>query len=133
MERLKQRKDFIAAASGASAATPGFVLQARARADDGPARVGFTLSKKVGCSVERNRVRRQLREIVRLSAAPGLRSGNDYVLVGRRAALDISFARLAADFSGALERLDKKRQGGWRKKPDIRPLAPARSGDQSTS
>jgi ribonuclease P protein component len=114
MERLRQRRDFIAAAAGAAASTAGFVLQERDRGDGGPVRVGFTVSKKVGGAVERNRVRRQLREIVRLSAATGFNVGNDYVLVGRRAALGMPFARLAADFTGALIRLDKGRRGAPR-------------------
>src|SRR5579871_4720595 len=112
MERLKQRRDFLGAAAGTSVATAGFVLQERQRDDDGPVRIGFTVSKKVGGAVERNRLRRQLREIVRLSAATGLRPGSDYVLVGRRAALDIPFAKLTVDFAGALRRLKKKRRAG---------------------
>jgi ribonuclease P protein component len=110
MERLKRRRDFLAAAAGAKASTAGFVLQERPRGDGGPARVGFTVSKKVGGAVERNRVRRQLREIVRLSAARSLHGGSDYVMVGRRAALDMSFSRLAEDFAGALARLDRVRR-----------------------
>jgi len=109
MERLRQRKDFLAAAAGVSAATAGFVVQLRQRDDGGPARVGFTVSRKVGGAVERNRVRRQLREIVRLSATTGLHAGNDYVVVGRRAALGIPFGRMAEDFTGALKRLEKRR------------------------
>jgi ribonuclease P protein component len=109
MERLRQRKDFLAAATGVSAPTPGFVVQERQRGDGCPARVGFTISKRVGGAVERNRVRRQLREIVRLSAATGLHAGSDYVVVGRRAALGIPFVRLTEDFSGALKRLEKRR------------------------
>ena len=109
MERLRRRKDFLAAATGVSAPTPGFVVQERQRGDGGPARVGFTISRKVGGAVERNRVRRQLREIVRLSAATGLHAGSDYVVVGRRAALGIPFVRLTKDFSGALKRLEKRR------------------------
>jgi len=114
MERLRQRRDFLAAATGASAPTAGFVLQERQRDDAGPARVGFTVSKKVGGAVERNRVRRQLREIVRLSAATGLHAGSDYVVVGRRAALGLPFGRLAEDFTGALRRLDKGARGAPR-------------------
>jgi ribonuclease P protein component len=110
MERLKRRKDFLAAAGGTSVSTPGFVVQERCRADGGPARVGFTVSAKVGNAVERNRLRRQLREIVRLSAATGPDAGSDYVLVGRRAALDIPFAKLTVDFAGALRRLKMKRR-----------------------
>jgi ribonuclease P protein component len=109
MERLKRRKEFLAAAAGAKAPTAGFVLQERPRGDEGPARVGFTVSKKVGGAVERNRVRRRLREIVRLSAARNLEGGSDYVLVGRPAALEMSFSRLVEDFAGALARLDKAR------------------------
>jgi ribonuclease P protein component len=108
MERLRQRADFLAAATGFRISAAGFVLQARRRSDEGPARVGFTVSKKVGNAVERNRVRRRLREIVRLSPLPLLR-GHDYVLVGRRAALSLPFARIAQDYEGALERVTKRR------------------------
>jgi len=110
MERLKRRKEFLAAAAGAKASTAGFVLQERPRGDGGAVRFGFTVSKKVGGAVERNRVRRRLREIVRLSAAQSLHGGSDYVMVGRRAALDMSFSRLAEDYAGALARLDR----AWR-------------------
>lgn len=89
-----------------------FVLQGRQRADEGPPRVGFTVSKKVGNAVERNRVRRRLREVVRLSDAGRFRAGNDYVLIGRRAALQLSFARLAEDFEGALKRIHTQRRTG---------------------
>ena len=88
-----------------------FVLQARKRTDDGPVRFGFTVSKKVGNAVERNRVRRRLREIVRLSEKNRMQSGHDYVLVGRRAALKLPFARIAQDFEGALQRMQAGRNG----------------------
>ena len=76
MERLRQRADFLAAATGAQGAGRGVrAAGARRAAMSGPVRVGFTVSKKVGNAVERNRVRRRLREIVRLSAAAGLAAG----------------------------------------------------------
>jgi len=125
MERLKRRKDFVAAASGASVSTPGFVVQELRRQDGGPARVGFTVSRRVGGAVERNRVRRQLREIVRLSAAGGLKAGSDYVVVARRTAFDISFGKLTVDFAGALKRLEKK--AGGRPGPGV-PSPPAMRG-----
>jgi len=109
MERLRQRADFLAAASGLKATTAAFVLQARKRDDDGPVRVGFTVSKKVGGAVERNRVRRRLREVVRLSPTGCLRAGHDYVLIGRRAALSLPFERMTQDFDGALRRLRVKK------------------------
>jgi len=52
-----------------------------------------------------------LREIVRLSAATRLRAGHDYVLIGRRAALNLPFARMKEDFEGALRRVHAGRSG----------------------
>ena len=111
MKRLKQRADFLAAATGIKVPAPAFVLQARKRADDGPVRFGFTVSKKVGNAVERNRVRRRLKEIVRRSDTNRMQSGHDYVLVGRRAALKLAFDRIAQDFEGALRRMQAGRNG----------------------
>jgi len=111
MERLRQRADFLAAASGIKVPAAAFVLQARKRTDVGPVRIGFTVSKKVGNAVERNRVRRRLREIVRLSDKARMQSGHDYVLVGRRAALNVPFDRLAQEFEGALRRVQAGRSG----------------------
>ena len=68
-------------------------------------RVGFTVSKKVGNAVERNRVRRRLREMVRLAPPSGMQPGYDYVLIGRRRALDLPFRRLLEDFNQALGRV----------------------------
>jgi len=97
---------------------PGFVLQAApapadlAGADstpaegDGPAvRVGFTVSRKVGNAVERNRVRRRLREVARLVIPDQARPDLDYVMVGRQAALKRDFAVLRQDLVEALRRL----------------------------
>jgi ribonuclease P protein component len=107
VERLRKRVDFVAAAAGSKAPAAAFVLQARQRPDAGPPRVGFTVSKKVGNAVVRNRVRRRLREVVRLSDATRLRAGGDYVLIGRRAALNLPFEKLMAEFAGALTRVHK--------------------------
>jgi ribonuclease P protein component len=135
VERLRKRADFLGAAAGPRAPAEAFVLQSRERSDTGPPRVGFTVSRKVGNAVERNRVRRRLREIVRLSDADRFRPGSDYVLIGRRAALDLSFARLAEDFSRALARIHQQRRAP-RRPPDHRggervEVSPA--GDQKSS
>lgn len=114
MKRLRQRADFLAAAKGARAPAGAFVLQARHRGDAGPPRVGFTVSKKVGTAVERNRVRRRLRDIVRRHAALLTEAGHDYVLIGRRAALQMPFEAMIAELTGALARLKRQtaRAGG---------------------
>jgi ribonuclease P protein component len=105
MDRLRQRAEFLAAATGARAPVSGFVLQALNRREDGPVRVGFTVSKKVGNAAERNRVRRRLREMVRLTPQAPMRPGYDYVLIGRRTALNLPFGRLIEDFGRALGRV----------------------------
>jgi len=108
MKRLTQRADFLAAATAAKVATKAFVLQMRDRRERGPARVGFTVSKKVGNAVERNRVRRRLREVVRRSAAGMTRPGHDYVLIGRRAGLTVPFEGMVEDFKSALRFLNER-------------------------
>jgi ribonuclease P protein component len=110
MERLTQRADFLAAAKGARVPAGAFLLQARERGDAAPPRVGFTVSRKVGTAVERNRVRRRLREIVRRNAALIRETGRDYVLIGRRAALTMPFERINAEFLGAMTRLSRGRR-----------------------
>jgi len=103
LERLKKRRDFLAAAKGRKAARCGFVLEIGRRGDVAPARFGFTVSKRVSKkAVERNRIRRRLKEAVRLGAAEHARDGCDYVLVGRRQAMTESFDALRADLAGAL-------------------------------
>ena len=106
MDRLKQRADFVAASAGARAASPAFVVQSRHRSDDGPVRVGFTVTKKVGNAPERNRVRRRLRELVKRLDVISMRPHHDYVIVGRRAALDRGFETMFNDLRSALIRLE---------------------------
>src|SRR5215210_6641777 len=88
MDRLRQRADFLAVANGARANSTAFVVQGRRRDDDGPIRVGFTVTKKNGTATERNRIRRRLRELVKRLDVVTMRPHADYVLVGRRAALN---------------------------------------------
>ena len=104
MQRLRRRAEFLKAATGVKASAAPFVLQAVRRVEDTSPRVGFTVSKKVGTAVERTRVRRRLREIVRRSAAI-MRPGYDYVLIGRRAALHEPFDRMVAAFDATLRRV----------------------------
>jgi ribonuclease P protein component len=105
IERLKRRTDFLAAARERSHAAAGVVVQVRDRKDDGPPRVGFTVTKKLGSAVTRNRIKRRLREAARLCLPEAARRGYDYVLIGRAAGLKRSFASLQNDIAAALKRL----------------------------
>ena len=116
MERLKRRSDFraVAQAAGAGARVhaSAFILQARTRAKAGPSRVGFTVSKQVGNAVERNRVRRRLRELIRLAPPAALSASHDYVLIGRRAALKVAFDAMMKELGGALRRIHASSKSG---------------------
>ena len=108
MDRLRQRADFLAVANGPRVNSAAFVLQGRGRDDQGPIRVGFTVTKKNGNAPERNRIRRRLREVVKRLDVISMRPHHDYVLVGRREALTRDFAVMVDDLSSALRRLDKQ-------------------------
>ena len=107
MDRLRQRADFLAVANGARVSSAAFALQTRRRDDQGPIRVGFTVTKKNGTATERNRIRRRLRELVRRLDVISMRPHHDYVLVGRREALTRDFAVMLDDLRSALKRLDR--------------------------
>jgi ribonuclease P protein component len=97
--------------------TPGFILQAAACPGHLPPgrapRVGFTVTKRVGNAVVRNRVRRRLRALAREVLVPGARTDLDYVLIGRQEALNRGWAAMADDLRRALRRLkaDRESQG----------------------
>jgi ribonuclease P protein component len=114
MDRLRQRADFIAVANGARMNSAAFVVQSRVRDDEGPVRIGFTVTKKNGTATERNRIRRRLRELVKRLDSVSMRPHSDYVLVGRRAALNRDFAIMLDDLRSALRRLH-------RAQPHVRP------------
>ncbi len=114
MERLRQRADFLAVASGARASGPAFVVQRRPRDDHGPVRVGLTVTKKNGTATERNRIRRRLRELVKRLEPMSMQPHSDYVLLARREALTRDFATMLDDLRHALRRLARAPDGQGR-------------------
>ena len=104
---IKKRPDFLAAQSGERAPTPSFVLTRAIRPNpDGATRVGFTVTRKIGGAVVRNRIKRRLRAAARAvfpaSAAPGF----DYVLIARPSAATRNYAALLDDMKRGLLRLN---------------------------
>jgi len=103
---LTARRDFLAANSGRRAPMPGFVLLVRPRGDgDQRMRVGFTVTKKIGNAVVRNRMKRRLRALARdLLPTTGI-AGADHVLIGRAGGVERDFALLRSELAKALGKL----------------------------
>ncbi len=109
--RLRTATDFTAAMRGSGAVRSGgglVVVHAHQGGGDGPARVGFVVSKAVGGAVVRNRTKRVLRHLVaaRLSGIP---SGYDLVVRANPAAATATTSQLAAELDRLLARVLKGR------------------------
>lgn len=104
-QRLRSSADFqrVRERAPRGLATPFFMLSSAPNGLD-HSRFGFTVSKRVARSaVQRNRVRRRLREAIRLRAAH-LRPGYDVVLVARAAVLQASWTELCDALDSTLAR-----------------------------
>lgn len=109
--RLKSRPQFLRVREGERRKGPFFILEVLDRqAPDEPARVGFTVTKRQGNAVERNRMRRRLKEAVRLSARFAMKPGHDYVIVAHRDALSASFGRLTDSMTARLAGSDRQKR-----------------------
>jgi len=114
---LKKRADFLRVRGGSRWSCASFTLECKPRQRDpkgeegteGP-RFGFTVTKKLGGAVVRNRIRRRLKAAVLELAPEHARSGFDYVLVARQAALDRPFAALKKELEDALHRVHHPRR-----------------------
>lgn len=118
LDRLKRRREFLIVASqGRKWAAPGLILQAMARTDGPrsplttadsvpaePLRVGFTVSRKVGNAVARNRARRRLKAAAEAVLPSQARAAYDYVLIGRQQTMTRSFPALLQDLETALRK-----------------------------
>jgi ribonuclease P protein component len=87
---------------------PGFILLVRDREDGDPAmRVGFTVTKKIGGAVIRNRMKRRFRALARELLPQGGVRGADHVLIGRAGGVERDFAMLRFEFVQALAKLSR--------------------------
>jgi ribonuclease P protein component len=85
---------------------PGFVLLVRDRDDGDPImRIGYTVTKKIGGAVVRNRMKRRFRALaLELLPAGGIQ-GADHVLIGRAGGVERDFGDLRAELVKALRKL----------------------------
>ena len=106
---LKKNSDFRRLYSrGKSAVTPYLVVYCR-RNRGGENRLGYTVSTRLGHAVVRNRIRRRLREIVRLNA-PALKQGWDLVIVARSRSVGADYRKLEAAYLQACGKLGLLRE-----------------------
>ena len=102
--RLRKSKDFAAVRrEGKSWADRRLVLVAR-RTGGEHCRFGFSVSKRVGNAVVRNRVKRKLKEAARVELLPRIEPGWDFVVIARKDAADADYHRL----NRSLQRLFKR-------------------------
>jgi ribonuclease P protein component len=105
---IRTRADFLAANGGRRASTPGFILLVRDRKDADPAmRVGFTVTKKIGGAVVRNRMKRRFRALAREIVPSKGFAGADHVMIGRANGVERDFALLRSELAGALDGLQR--------------------------
>jgi ribonuclease P protein component len=87
---------------------PGFVLLVRDRKDSDPAmRVGFTVTKKIGGAVVRNRMKRRFRALAREIVPVRGFPGSDHVMIGRSRGIEREFDLLRSELAQALDGLRK--------------------------
>lgn len=93
--RLRRNSEFKTVySSGKAYANSILVMYLLARSDEFN-RVGFSVSKKVGNSVVRNKIRRRMRESYRLNSGL-LRGGFDIVFIARTRAKDAGYSEIEA-------------------------------------
>jgi ribonuclease P protein component len=70
-------------------------------------RIGFTVTKKIGGAVVRNRMKRRFRALAReIVPAMGV-AGADHVMIGRANGVEREYGVLRSELAGALDRLRK--------------------------
>jgi len=107
LRRLKRRAEFLRAARGSRAGRSAFGMQVVPAPHDQPG-LGLTVTKKVGNAPERNRIKRRLRAAA-AACADDFRPGHDYVVLARREALSLPFAKLVAEMGGLIARVHADR------------------------
>ncbi len=103
--RLKNRAEFLAVAGKGRKHARGALLVQVLLRGEGPVRLGFTATKKLGNAVVRNRAKRRMRAAARAEFGANPAPGHDIVMVAREAIRDNTFAALQSDLRAALGKL----------------------------
>ena len=115
---LKKRSDFLRLRTGRRYSTKSLVLESKITETTSSteiSRVGYTVTKKVGNAVIRNRIRRRLREAVSQIFPQKSLANHDYVIIGKYGALTQNFASILKDLEQALDHVHRNGAKGTRK------------------
>ncbi len=108
---IKTSADFQRVRGGARWATANFVIETRPRPAGGDnascPRFGFTITRKLGNAVIRNRIKRRLKEAIRTTDTTLIKADHDYVVVARSGVLDQDFSDIKGEIEAALTRLHR--------------------------
>src|SRR5689334_21139379 len=105
---MKKRSELLEANGCSRALTHGFILLLRDRQDADPAmRVGFTVTRKIGRAVVRNRMKRRFRALAREIVPQKGFAGSDHVMIGRAKGVERDFSLLRSELASALDGLRK--------------------------
>ena len=108
---LKKNSDFRRLYSKGKSTVNSYLVVYCRKNRGGENRLGYTVSTKLGHAVQRNRVRRRLREIYRLNA-PRLKSGWDIVVVARTRCVGARYWDIDKAFISACEKLGLLKEDG---------------------
>lgn len=115
VETLKRRREFLRIRGGHRWSCGAFVIETRRRPASEHAafampRIGYTVTKRIGNAVVRNRIKRRLRAAVAALSSGELREHHDYVLIARFGALKRGFNELTNDLREGLSRIHRPKR-----------------------
>ncbi|WP_455465705.1 ribonuclease P protein component [Bartonella sp. B39] len=114
--RIRKRADFLAVRTGEKRRGPLFLLEVKSHEQTAEmksslvARIGFTVTRKNGNAVKRNRIKRRLREAVRVGLTNNIEAGTDYVIVAHPDVLHAPFTSLISELNRRIKPKTKHQQ-----------------------
>tara|TARA_B100000700_G_scaffold44693_1_gene46449 strand:- start:1140 stop:1475 length:336 start_codon:yes stop_codon:yes gene_type:complete len=107
LQTIKSSRDFQLAKKGLFVRSQSFLIQAY-RSEEKLIRVGYTVSKQNGNAIIRNKIKRRLRSLAREILSVKGKLNWNYVIIGKKNALNEDFINLKQEFQIALKNIHRK-------------------------